>query len=116
MSYICCLCLLRYHRLQHLFLLFVFAFLVPVTVITQLLWYMYKIFVNGSFWSYVVGSSLSQSNVYSIEHYAKQNCPLPVEGLWFSACTPVSSTNENDRHDITQILFKVALNTTTITP
>jgi len=29
--------------------------------------------------------------------------------------TPVSSTNKTDRHDITEILLKVALNTTTIT-
>ena len=30
---------------------------------------------------------------------------------WFSPGTPVSSTNKSDRHDITEILFKVALNT-----
>jgi hypothetical protein len=30
---------------------------------------------------------------------------------WFSPCTPVSSTNKTDRHDITEILLKVALNT-----
>jgi hypothetical protein len=31
-----------------------------------------------------------------------------VEGQWFS---PVSSTIKTDRHDITEILLKVALNT-----
>jgi hypothetical protein len=31
-----------------------------------------------------------------------------VAGQWFS---PVSSTNKTDRHDITEILLKVALNT-----
>jgi len=31
---------------------------------------------------------------------------------WFSPGTPVSSTNKTDRHDITEILLKVALNTT----
>jgi hypothetical protein len=36
-----------------------------------------------------------------------------VAGLWFSPCTPVSSTNKTDRHDITEILLKVALNTIT---
>jgi hypothetical protein len=36
-------------------------------------------------------------------------------GQWFSPGTPVSSTNKTDRHDITEILLKVALNTTTIT-
>jgi hypothetical protein len=30
---------------------------------------------------------------------------------WFSLGTPVSSTNKTDRHDITEILLKVALNT-----
>ena len=29
--------------------------------------------------------------------------------------TPVSSTNKTDRHDITEILLKVALNTITLT-
>ena len=30
---------------------------------------------------------------------------------WFSLGTPVSSTNKIDRHDITEILLKVALKT-----
>jgi hypothetical protein len=30
---------------------------------------------------------------------------------WFYLCTPVSSTNKSDPHDITEILLKVALNT-----
>jgi hypothetical protein len=36
-------------------------------------------------------------------------------GWWISPGTPVSSTNETDCHDITEILFKVALNTITLT-
>jgi hypothetical protein len=32
-------------------------------------------------------------------------------GWWLSPGTPVSSTNTTDRHDITEILLKVALNT-----
>jgi hypothetical protein len=32
-------------------------------------------------------------------------------GGWFSPGTPVSSTNKTDRHDISEILLKVALNT-----
>jgi hypothetical protein len=32
-------------------------------------------------------------------------------GRWFSPGTPVFSTNKTDRHDITEILLKVALNT-----
>jgi len=34
-----------------------------------------------------------------------------VTGQWFSASTPVSSTNKPDRHDITEILLKVELST-----
>jgi hypothetical protein len=30
-------------------------------------------------------------------------------GQWFSPGTPVSSTNNTDRHDIAEILLKVAL-------
>jgi len=36
-------------------------------------------------------------------------------GRWFSPCTPVSSTTKTDRHDIAEILLKVALNTITLT-
>jgi hypothetical protein len=32
------------------------------------------------------------------------------EGRWYSPGPPVSSTNKTDRHDITEILLKVALN------
>ena len=32
----------------------------------------------------------------------------------FSPATPVSSTNKTDRHDITEILLKVSLNTITL--
>jgi hypothetical protein len=32
-----------------------------------------------------------------------------MAGRWFSPGTPVSSTNKTDRHDITEILLKVAL-------
>jgi hypothetical protein len=39
-----------------------------------------------------------------------------VAGRWFSPSTPVFSTNKTDRHDITEILLKVVLNTITLTP
>ena len=32
------------------------------------------------------------------------------KGWWFSPGTPISSTNKTDRHDITEIWLKVALN------
>jgi hypothetical protein len=34
-----------------------------------------------------------------------------VAGQWLSPGTPVSSTNETDHHNITELLFNVALNT-----
>ena len=39
-----------------------------------------------------------------------QVCQLLVAGRLFSPGTPVSSINKTDRHDITEILLKVALN------
>ena len=40
-------------------------------------------------------------------------CQWLAAGQWFSSCISVSSSNEKDRHDITEILLKVALNTMT---
>ena len=40
-----------------------------------------------------------------------QICQWLAAGQWFSPCPPVSSNNKPDRHDITEILLKVALNT-----
>jgi hypothetical protein len=36
---------------------------------------------------------------------------LLAQGRWFSAGTPASSTTKTGRHDIAEILLKVALNT-----
>jgi len=36
-------------------------------------------------------------------------CQWLATGRWFSLCPPVSSTNETNRHDITDILLKVEL-------
>ena len=41
-------------------------------------------------------------------------CQCLAAGRWFSPGTPVSSINKTDRHDITEILLKVALNTITL--
>jgi hypothetical protein len=41
-----------------------------------------------------------------------QVCQRLAAGWWFS---PVSPTNKTDRHDITEILLKVAINTITLT-
>ena len=42
-------------------------------------------------------------------------CQWLAAGRWFSPGTPVSSTNKTDRHNATEILLKVALNTITLT-
>jgi len=36
---------------------------------------------------------------------------LLAHGRWFSPSTPASSTTKIDRHDVAEILLKVALNT-----
>ena len=38
-------------------------------------------------------------------------CQWLGTGQWFSLGIPVSSTNKTDRHNMTEILLKVALNT-----
>jgi hypothetical protein len=43
-------------------------------------------------------------------------CQWLAAGGWFSPGTLASSTNKTDRHDVTEILLKVVLNTITITP
>ena len=42
-------------------------------------------------------------------------CQWLAAGRWFSQGIPASSTNETDRHDISEILLKVVLNTITMT-
>jgi hypothetical protein len=58
----------------------------------------------------VVSSNLAHGKVYSIQHYVIKFVS-DLSGLRFFPSTPVSSTNKTDRHDITEILLKVALNT-----
>jgi hypothetical protein len=64
----------------------------------------------------VVSSNHANDEVYSIQHYViKFVSDLgQVSGL-FNPGTPHSSNNKTDRHDITEILLKVALNTITLT-
>ena len=49
--------------------------------------------------------------MYTIQHYVIKFVNDPTGGQWFSPGTPVSSTNKTDRHDVTEILLNVALNT-----
>ena len=58
----------------------------------------------------IVSSNPTQAGVLDTTLYDKVGQWL-VTGLWFS---PVSSTNKTNRHDITEILLKAALNTMTL--
>jgi len=58
--------------------------------------------------SKVVSSNPAHGEVYWIQHYVIR---WHAVGMWFS---PVSSNNITDRHDITEILLTVALNTLTL--
>ena len=59
----------------------------------------------------VVISNSSQGEVYSIQHYVKRFVnDLRLVGCFFRG-TPVYSTNKTVRHDITEILLKMVLNT-----
>jgi hypothetical protein len=49
--------------------------------------------------------------VYLIQHFAIK---FASDLRWFSPGTQVTSTNKTDRHDITEILLKVPLNTITL--
>ena len=58
-----------------------------------------------------LGGGPCSGEVYSIQHYVIKFVIWLATGLWFSLGTAVSSTNKTDRHDITEILLKLALNT-----
>jgi hypothetical protein len=56
----------------------------------------------------VKSSNPAHGEVYLIQHYViKFVSDLQQVGVFFPG-TPVSSTNKTDRHDITEILMKVA--------
>ena len=57
----------------------------------------------------IVSSNLDEDRVYKL---CDKVCQWFATGLWvFFPGTHVSSTNKTDRHDITEILLEVALNT-----
>ena len=61
-----------------------------------------------------VSSNPVHGEVYSIRHYViKFVSDLPQVGS-FLVGTPVSLPDKTDRHDIAEILLKVALNTLTL--
>ena len=56
----------------------------------------------------------AHSVVYSLQHYVINFNQSFETGRWFSPGTLVSSTNKIDRHNITDILLKMTLNTITL--
>jgi hypothetical protein len=62
-------------------------------------------------------SELVDRNGYTIsKHFVAYSCRIKLLSCqWFSPCSPVSSTNKTDRHDITEILLKVEFHTITKT-
>ena len=62
------------------------------------------VWVRARLWNYKKGCTwlaATSDKVYQ----------LLAHGLWFSPGTPASSTTKTGRHDIAEILLKVALNT-----
>ena len=63
----------------------------------------------------VVRSNPAHGEMYSIQHYVIKSVGDLRQVGGISSTTPVSSTNKTYRHEIAEILLKVALNTTTLT-
>jgi hypothetical protein len=62
----------------------------------------------------VVSSNPAQTRCTWYNITCDKVCQWLTAGPWFSPCTPVLA-NKIDRHDITEVLLKVALNTITLT-
>ena len=65
-------------------------------------------------WRCEFGSRSCEVYSRSIQHYVIKLVSVCGRSM-FSPGTPVSSTNKTDRHDITEILLKVAFNIITLT-
>jgi hypothetical protein len=61
---------------------------------------------NGSYWTQLPNGA---NNFQSTNRVHLELSVYTTLGQWFSLSTAVSSTNKTDRHDITEILVKVAL-------
>jgi hypothetical protein len=71
---------------------------------------MHSVFITNN----AVSSNATHEDVLDTTIFDKV-CQWLVAGRWFSLETPVSSTNKTDRHDITEILLKVALSNIALT-
>ena len=61
-------------------------------------------------YNYLCNQCLSPLMLWGVQQtLCDKVCWWHATGLWFSQSPPVSSTNKTDRHDITEILLKVAL-------
>jgi hypothetical protein len=69
----------------------------------------WEIILNQS--SKVLSSNPIHGEMYFDTTLCDKVCQWLATGRWFSPGTPVSSTNKTDRHDITEKLLKVTLNT-----
>ena len=69
-------------------------------------------YFSGPSWSWSSGSWIYNFLCNQYLSPLKLWVRTPSTGRWFSLDTRVSSTNRTDHHDITEILLKVALNTT----
>jgi hypothetical protein len=76
---------------------------VPNNCLCQLIqaYHQYGVGSHPALWITKKGALNSQPQVYQ----------LLAHGRWFSPGTPASSTTKTGRHDIAEILLKVALNT-----
>ena len=77
---------------------------------------------KGLLWSCSYGSWNGITITYAISAYHHWHCVLDTilcdktcqwlpKGRWFSPSTTISSNNKTDRHDIIEILLKIAVNT-----
>jgi hypothetical protein len=76
------------------------------------LWYFYsKMFLKLVIDSTITKSCISFTIFTRLVAASDKVYQLLAHGRWFSMSTPTSSTTKTGRHDIAEILFKVALNT-----
>ena len=61
-------------------------------------------------------NAVSSNSSQAIQHYVIKFVSDSRQVIGFSPGTTISSTNKTDRHDITEILLKVALNTINLNP
>ena len=82
-----------------------------------------NLYIHGSWsWSYAMGSFHQTRCEFDIRWWGVIDTTLCEKvyrwlatGRWFPLHSPVSFTKMTDRHDIAEILVKVALNLTTLT-